>query len=46
VWHPLFGVANRELVAAGLFADPYDAKRTFKGFIPAAYQLDVVSDPF
>jgi hypothetical protein len=42
VWHPIFGVANRELVAAGLFADPYDKGRTFKGFIPSVYQLDVV----
>ena len=46
VWHPVFGVANRELVAAGLFADPYDSNRTFKGFIPAVYQLDVVQGPF
>jgi DNA-binding MarR family transcriptional regulator len=46
VWHPLFGVANRELVAADLFADPYDAKRTFQGFIPAVYLLDVVQGPF
>jgi hypothetical protein len=45
VWHYLFGMANRELVAAGLFADPYDPKRRFQGFIPAIYQLDVVQGP-
>lgn len=45
VWHHIFGVANRELVASGLFVDPYDSKRTFKGFIPAVYQLDVVQSP-
>lgn len=46
VWHYLFGITNRELVAAGLFADPYDSTRTFKGFIPAVYLLDVVQGPF
>jgi DNA-binding MarR family transcriptional regulator len=46
VWHYLFAVANRELVAAGLFADPYDSTRKFQGFIPAVYQLNVVQGPF
>jgi DNA-binding transcriptional regulator/RsmH inhibitor MraZ len=46
VWHYLFGIANRELVAAGLFADPYDASRVFKGFIPAVYLLHVVMGPY
>jgi DNA-binding MarR family transcriptional regulator len=46
VWHYLFAVANRELVAAGLFADPYESKRKFQGFIPAVYQLSVVQGPF
>ena len=46
VWHYLFGIANRELVAAGLFADPYAADRPFKGFIPAVYLLHVVQGPF
>jgi hypothetical protein len=45
VWHYLFGVANRELVASGLFADPYDPERKFRGFIPAVYELDVVQGP-
>ncbi len=42
VWHYIFGLANRELVTAGLFADPYDASRVFKGFIPTAYILDAL----
>jgi hypothetical protein len=41
-WHYIFGLANRELVAAGLFADPYDDSRIFKGFIPTVYILDVL----
>jgi hypothetical protein len=45
VWHYLFGVANRELVAAGVLADPYDPDRRFQGFIPAVYRLDVVQGP-
>jgi hypothetical protein len=46
VWHYLFGIANRELVAAGLFADPYDASRVYKGFIPAVYLLHIVQGPY
>jgi len=46
IWHYLFGIANRELVAAGLLADPYDASRIFKGFIPAVYLLHVVQGPY
>jgi hypothetical protein len=42
VWHYIFGLANRELVTAGLFADPYDDSRVFKGFIPAVYILNVL----
>jgi hypothetical protein len=42
VWHYIFGLANCELVTAGLFADPYDARRIFKGFIPAVYFLGVL----
>jgi hypothetical protein len=46
VWHYLFGIANRELVAAGLFADPYDDSRIFKGFIPSVYLLHIVQGPY
>ena len=42
IWHYIFGVANRELVKEGLFTDPYDEGREFKGFIPAVYKFDVV----
>jgi hypothetical protein len=45
VWHYIFGIANRELVTAGLFADPYDNEREFKGCIPAVYLFDVVTGP-
>ena len=46
VWHYIFGTANRELVAAGLFADPYDTGRRFQGFLPAIYRLNVVQGRF
>jgi hypothetical protein len=46
VWHYIFGTANRELVAAGLFADPYDPGRRFQGFLPSVYRLNVVQGRF
>jgi hypothetical protein len=46
VWHYIFGIANRELVAAGLFADPYDPGRRFQGFLPLVYRLNVVQGGF
>ena len=46
VWHYIFGIANRELVAAGLLADPYDPGRRFQGFLPAIYRLNVVQGRF
>jgi DNA-binding MarR family transcriptional regulator len=45
VWHYIFGIANRELVTGGLFADPYASNRRFKGFLPTVYRLDVVQEP-
>jgi hypothetical protein len=39
IWHYLFGIANRRLVEAGLFADPYAPSRRYKGAIPAVYEL-------
>jgi hypothetical protein len=45
-WSRAFAVANRELVAEGLCADPYDPKPTFEGFIPAGYPLEVVRERF
>lgn len=37
IWHYLFGLANKKLVAAGLFADPYAVGRKFKGSFPVIY---------
>jgi hypothetical protein len=39
IWHYLFGIANRKLVEAGLFADPYAANRKYKGSIPAVSEI-------
>jgi len=39
IWHYLFGITNRKLVEAGLFADPYAATRKYKGAIPVVYEL-------
>ncbi|HUU04669.1 MAG TPA: hypothetical protein VMZ49_02210, partial [Patescibacteria group bacterium] len=44
IWHYIFGIANRELVADGLFVDPYASNRRFKGFLPVVYQLEVVQE--
>ncbi len=37
----MFGIANRELVAAGLRAGPHAPDRMFKGFIPTVYPFHV-----
>ena len=42
IWHFIFGIANRELVSAGMFADPYAATRKHKGFIPAVYSSNAM----
>jgi hypothetical protein len=39
IWHYIFGIANRKLVEAGLFADPYAASRKYKGSIPAVSEI-------
>ncbi|RMG53059.1 MAG: hypothetical protein D6723_07720 [Acidobacteria bacterium] len=39
IWHYLFGITNRKLVEAGLFADPYATTRRYKGAIPVVYEL-------
>jgi hypothetical protein len=46
VWHDIFGIANRELVVAGMFPDPCDPRRRFQGFPPAVYRLDFVQGRF
>jgi hypothetical protein len=42
IWHFLFGMANDQLVSAGLFADPYAKERTHKGFIPTVFSTDAM----
>ena len=41
VWHFVFGIANRELVKAGFFADPYAEGRRHKGFRPFIWSSDL-----
>ncbi len=41
IWHYVFGMTNRRLVEAGLFADPYAAELRYKGSIPAVSQIDL-----
>lgn len=41
IWHYLFGISNRKLVEAGLFADPYETTRKHKGAIPVVYELEL-----
>ena len=43
VWHYVFGLANRQLVEAGLFADPYASTRKYQGDIPAVFANGVLS---
>ncbi len=37
VWHYVFGMTNRKLVRAGLFADPYAAGRVRPGYVAAVF---------
>jgi hypothetical protein len=45
IWHYIFGAANRHLVEAGLFADPYASERSYKGFIPVVYSATAALAP-
>jgi hypothetical protein len=45
IWHYLFGMANRELVRSGHFADPYAEDRLYRGMIPFAFDADLMQ-PF
>jgi hypothetical protein len=45
IWHFIFGFANRTLVEAGLFADPYAAERRFKGFLPVVWSTELTRAP-
>ena len=42
VWHYVFGLANRQLVETGLFADPYASTRKYQGDIPAVFANGVL----
>jgi hypothetical protein len=41
IWHYIFGITNRKLVEAGLFADPYEKMRKYKGASPVVYELEL-----
>jgi hypothetical protein len=44
VWHYVFGVANRELAAAGLLVDPYGDGSRFRGFLPVVWLNSVLRE--
>lgn len=45
IWHYIFGIANRQLVEAGVFADPYAENRKYKGFIPVVWHPSLARSP-
>jgi hypothetical protein len=45
VWHYVFGIANRSLVEAGFFADPYGPDRRHQGFLPAIWAKGLAQLP-
>ena len=42
IWHYLFGLTNKALVASGHFADPYAEKRIAKGMLPFVFDVDLI----
>lgn len=42
IWHYLFGLTNKALVASGHFADPYAEERVSKGMFPFASNAEVL----
>jgi DNA-binding MarR family transcriptional regulator len=44
IWHYIFGSANRQLVEAGFFANPYAESRRYKGFIPVVWHPSLDPD--
>lgn len=44
IWHYLFGLTNKALVASGHFADPYAEGRISKGMLPFAFDAKLL-DP-
>ena len=45
IWHFVFAIANRTLVAEGFFADPYAEDRPNKGFIPVIWANGIAESP-
>lgn len=41
VWHYLFGIANQDLVRAGLFFDPYDRDVKRPGYVVAVWEQGI-----
>lgn len=41
IWHELFGLTTRELVAAGFMADPYRDGVIYRGSFPAVWRLSL-----
>jgi hypothetical protein len=44
VWHYIFGLTNRDLVAAGFFQDPYGQDRLHKGYMPSIWSKSLYDD--
>lgn len=42
IWHYLFGLTNKALVASGHFADPYAEERISKGMFPFVFNADLL----
>ena len=42
IWHYLFGLTNKALVASGHFADPYAEERVSKGMFPFVFSADLL----
>lgn len=41
IWHELFGLTTRELVASGFLADPRGLARRYKGSLPVVWRLSL-----
>ncbi len=44
IWHEIFGAANRILIEAGLFADPYSELYGAKGIIPVVFNSSLYEE--
>lgn len=42
IWHYLFGLTNKALVASGHFANPYAEERVSKGMLPFVFNADLL----